>query len=258
MLYIVMLLVGTAAGMLGALIGIGGGVVMLPATQYVLRFSIPEAIGTTLFAVMFTALSGAWGHYRKGNVNLAWGIRLGLGGTIGVVAGSHVFKEYLSRQEHLLSLILALLFAFMTLRVAQDVLQTWRKRDDEAPRPSPRAPVWTMPLIGFVVGCLTGILGLGGGFIMVPALIYLYAAAPFQAVGTALLAIFPITAVGAFTKLSQGFVILPTALLMGAGTMIGVRLALPATRWIKPLLFKLIFAVLFLQLTISYLLRSFS
>ena len=78
-----------------------------------------------------------------------------------------------------------------------------------------------MPLIGLVVGCLTGILGLGGDLLS-PAMICVWRR-PYLAVGTTLLSIFPITAVGAFAKLSQGFVQLPIALLMGLGTLIGVN-----------------------------------
>lgn len=252
------IIVGVAAGILGAVLGIGGGVVMLPATQYLMNYNTATSIGTTLFAIMFTALSGAWGHYKQGNVKLEWGIKLGSGGLVGVILGSYIFKEYLSYQEHLLSLMLALLFAFMTIRMLKDVLQAWRNKGSMPPQITFRAPQWTMPLVGMVIGCLTGILGLGGGFLMVPAMIWLYGASPYQAVGTTLLSIFPITAVGAFVKLSQGFVVLPTALLMGAGTVLGVRLGVPATRLISPLVFKLIFTVLFLQLTINYLLRSFS
>jgi uncharacterized membrane protein YfcA len=75
-------------------------------------------------------------------------------------------------------------------------------------------------------------------------------------VGTTLLSILPITAVGAFAKLSQGFVELPIALLMGLGTLIGVQLGVPITRFIKPVIFKGMFTLLFIVLTFSYLLRS--
>lgn len=256
MSYVLIVLVGAAAGILGAILGVGGAVVMLPATEYLLHLSTVESIGTTLFAVMFTALSGAWGHYRQGNVNLSWGLRVGLGGLVGVLLGSYLFKEYLSSREQLLTLMLAVLFAFMTFRMGRETLREIKKHDLDQVQPKPRAPLWTMPLIGLLVGCLTGILGLGGGFLIVPAMIWLYGASPYLAVGTTLLSILPITAVGAFTKLFQGFVVLPIALLMGAGTLIGVQLGVPITRFIRPVVFKLLFTLLFIFLTISYLLNS--
>lgn len=257
MSYLLIVLVGVAAGVLGAIIGVGGAVVMLPATEYLLNLSTANSIGTTLFAVMFTALSGAWGHYRQGNVNFAWGLRVGVGGLVGVVLGSYLFKEYFSSREQLLTLMLAVLFGFMAVRMARDTWRELRNGDQDQNQPEPRAPLWTMPLIGVIVGCLTGILGLGGGFLIVPAMIWLYGAAPYLAVGTTLLAIFPITAVGAFTKLSQGFVVLPIALLMGLGTLAGVQLGVPITRIIKPVVFKGMFTLLFILLTVSYLFSSF-
>lgn len=256
MSYLLIILVGVAAGILGAIIGVGGAVVMLPATEHLLNLSTANAIGTTLFAVMFTALSGAWGHYRQGNVNFAWGLRVGLGGLVGVLLGSYLFKEYLSSREQVLTLMLAVLFGFMAVRMARDTLRELRNSDQGKNQPEPRAPLWTMLLVGLVVGCLTGILGLGGGFLIVPAMIWLYGAPPYLAVGTTLLAIFPITAVGAFAKLSQGFVVLPIALLMGLGTLAGVQLGVPITRVIKPFVFKGIFTLLFILLTITYLLNS--
>ena len=68
---------------------------MLPATEYLLNLSTANAIGTTLFAVMFTALSGAWGHFRQGNVNLSWGLRVGLGGLVGIILGSYLLRSIL-------------------------------------------------------------------------------------------------------------------------------------------------------------------
>jgi uncharacterized membrane protein YfcA len=254
--YFLIILVGMVAGILGAIIGVGGAVVMLPATEFLMNLSTANSIGTTLFAVMFTALSGAWGHYRQGNVNVSWGLRVGLGGLFGVVLGSYLFKEYLSTQEHLLTLMLAVLFAFLAIRMARDTWQEIKNRDRVQDPTGSRAPLWTMPILGLVVGCLTGILGVGGGFLIVPAMIWLYGAPPYLAVGTTLLAIFPITAVGAFAKLSQGFVVVPIALLMGAGTLIGTQLGVPVTRFIKPTVFKGIFTLLFILLTISYLSSS--
>ena len=63
--YFLIILVGMVAGILGAIIGVGGAVVMLPATQFLLNLSTVDSIGTTLFAVRFTSVSGAWGHYLQ-------------------------------------------------------------------------------------------------------------------------------------------------------------------------------------------------
>ena len=108
-------------------------------------------------------------------------------------------------------------------------------------------------LVGIIIGLITGIAGLGGGFLMVPAMIWLTGATPFQAVGTTLLAMFPIAAVGAFTKLSQGYVDLPVALLMGTGTIVGTQIGARTIHLINQRLFRMIFTILFCFLAINYL-----
>ena len=152
--------------------------------------------------------------------------------------------------------MLAVLFDFLTIRMAKDTWQDIRNHDRIQTQVIPKAPLWTMPIVGLVVGCLTGILGMGGGVLIVPAMMVLYRDPHYLAVGTTLMSIFPITAVGAFTKLSQGFVVLPIALLLGLGTLVGVQLGVPVTRFIKPAVFKGIFTLLFIMLTISYLASS--
>ena len=108
-------------------------------------------------------------------------------------------------------------------------------------------------LLGVIIGILTGVAGLGGGFLMVPAMIWLTGATPFQAVGTTLLAMFPTAAVGAFTKLSQGYVDLPVALLMGVGTIIGTQIGARTLHLINQRLFRIIFTILLCYLAINYL-----
>lgn len=229
---------------------------MLPATQYMLHLSVPLSIGTTLFAVMFTSMSGAWGHYKEGNVQVKWALYIGLGGLLGVALGSYVFQSYLSDQVHLLNVLLAALFAFVSYRMARESIAAWYTPSGPDAVGSKNLPLWTMSLLGFVTGSLTGMVGLGGGVILVPALIWLYGAKPYQAVGTALLAMFPITGVGALTKLIQGFVVLPVALLMGIGTILGSSLGVRLTHYISARYLKIIFTLLFVQLTVNYLLRS--
>ncbi|MGR6836881.1 sulfite exporter TauE/SafE family protein [Syntrophomonas erecta] len=253
--YIVMVAVGIAAGVLGAILGVGGGVVMLPATEYILGLTTTLAIGTTLFSIMFTSISGAYGHYKEGNVHITSAMLIGAGGLVGVLLGSYVFKQYLSSHTKMLEFLLGLLFLFMAIRMAREF---WKERgqaelDTDYIQEGKRLPLWTLTLVGLLTGSLTGMLGLGGGFIMVPAMIWLFAAAPYQAVGTTLLAMFPISAVGAFIKLFQGYVDLQVALLMGVGTIIGAQLGVLVTRYISRLVFKFIFALLFTYLSFNYL-----
>jgi len=106
---IILIVVGFLAGVLGGIIGTGGCSVMLPVLHFWMGYPAPIAVGTTLFAVIFTAISGGYGHLVRHNLDkraVAW---LGGAGIIGVLIGSWLFT-FLSNQSSLLGLILGLLF----------------------------------------------------------------------------------------------------------------------------------------------------
>lgn len=256
--YVIAVGAGILAGLLGALLGVGGGVVMLPATQFLMNFPPTLSIGTTLFAVIFTSASGAFGHFRVGNVLARASLLIGVGGLMGVGLGSHIFKQYLSRSATLLELLLGILFLYMAVRMA---CEAWRMAQPEAEntavktaeaRPAQSMLAAQLLLLGLVTGLLSGIMGLGGGFIMVPGIMWIMSVSPYQAVGSTLLAMFPIALLGGLIKLQQGFVNLPVSLLLGMGTIVGAQLGVKISSRVKPLLFKTIFALLFLYLFLNY------
>ena len=248
--YIITLLVGIVAGGLGSILGVGGGVVMLPVSEHLLGLNTPMAVGTTLFAVMFTAMTVALAHYRQGNVQINNALLLAAGGLLGVFFGSHIFNLYLSKNTVWLSLLLGFLFLTMAYRMGKEA---FNNEQPEITGQQSKYSALVLMLLGVIIGILTGVAGLGGGFLMVPAMIWLTGATPFQAVGTTLLAMFPTAAVGAFTKLSQGYVDLPVALLMGVGTIIGTQIGARTLHLINQRLFRIIFTILLCYLAINYL-----
>lgn len=256
LVYIIALITGCLAGILGSLLGISGGIIMLPANQFILGFSPVVAVGTSLLAAVFTTSSGAYGHFREGNVRLRSALLIGSGGLVGILMGSHLFKAYLSSNANILELLLGLLFLGMAFRMGREVYREWQEEI-----PQPRALPGTVPnttikliLLGVLTGTMAGVFGVGGGFILVPVLIWYFAAQPYTAVGTTLLAMLPYITVGALIKLQQGFVNLPTALLLGVGAIIGAQFGVVVSRRVKPTIFKLIFTLLFLYLAGQYLL----
>lgn len=258
LVYVIALITGSLAGMLGSLLGISGGIIMLPANQFILGFSPVVAVGTSLLAAIFTTSSGAYGHFRDGNVRLRSALLIGSGGLAGVLLGSHLFKAYLSSNTAILELLLGMLFLFMAFRMGLEVYREWRQG-------APQNRILQSPvqyqtikllLLGLLTGTMAGVFGIGGGFILVPVLIWYFGAQPYTAVGTTLLAMLPYIAVGGLIKLQQGFVNLPVALLLGLGAIIGAQFGVVISHKVKPLLFKLIFTMIFLYLAWQYLLPN--
>ncbi|MBO8158899.1 sulfite exporter TauE/SafE family protein [Thermosyntropha sp.] len=250
---LMVLLMGMTAGILGAILGIGGGVVMLPASEILLGLSSPVAVGTTLFAVIFTSVSGAFGHYRKGNVEVKSGLLVALGGITGVCAGSYIFKQYLTTNVELLKVLLGIIFLIMAAKMAWEVYAGWQKGEKADETKEKKIPFYYLILLGIFTGTLTGLLGLGGGFIMVPAMMWMLNLKPAKAAGTTLLAMLPIALFGGMIKLLQGFVDFETGFLMGLGTVIGAQIGVKISNVIRPELFKVCFTIIFILLAFDYL-----
>src|SRR5258708_3618842 len=192
----VLLGLGAAAGLLAGMFGVGGGFLATPLLIFV---GIPPAVAVASQAnqVIANSVSSLQVHWRRGNVDLRMGLVLLLGGMIGSTAGVSLFT-YLKRIGQI-DFVIAVLYVVMlsTIGVLMlfESLRTYlrRRRNPEAPRGKLHTHylVHRLPLklrfyksklyisallplgIGFASGLLSAILGVGGGFVLVPAMIYL-------------------------------------------------------------------------------------
>jgi uncharacterized membrane protein YfcA len=207
------LLIGLSLGLLGG----GGSILAVPVLVYIARVDVHAAIGMSLAIVGATALVGGLVHARAGRVDLRAGALFGVAGMIAAPLGA--------RASHLVApRLLLLLFAALMLGVGALML-----RGGGEVRTSRRPPKLAVPLAGLAVGLLTGFLGVGGGFLIVPALTLLAGLELPVAVGTSLLVITANSAAGLVSHLRQGEmpVALTAAFTLSAvvGALAGVRLS---------------------------------
>jgi uncharacterized protein len=249
---IALVVIGFFAGMLGGLIGTGGCSVMLPVIHFWMGYPAPIAVGTTLFAVIFTAISGAYGHLIRRNLDKRAVLWLGGGGIPGVLLGSWLFA-LLSGQSKLLGLILGLIFLWPAIRMVYESVAQRAMPEHEGPAITGSG--WGMGAFGFVVGIATGVAGVGGGYALVPGLIYMFGAPVYITMGTSLATIIPLAIVGGGIKLAQGFVDLPTGMLLAAGTIMGAQVGAAIIKRIKPTTLKLIFGIYFLYVASKFILN---
>lgn len=249
-----LLAVGLAAGFLGGIIGTGGCSVMLPILHFWMGYPAQVAVGTTLFAVIFTAISGGYGHLIRGNLDKRATLWLGISGIAGVLIGSWLFT-FLAAHSALLGLILGVLFLWPALRMIWEGI----RQSGLPPKQGEKinAPAGALALFGFVVGLATGIAGLGGGYALVPGLIYLFSAPVYLTMGTSLATMIPLALVGGGLKLAGGFVDLMTGLLLAAGTVIGAQIGAAVIKRFKPHTLKLIFGLYFLYVSIKFITAFF-
>jgi len=167
LLYLVYLLLGAVVGLLAGLLGIGGGLVIVPALLYVFthelalpaQLAMPMAIATSLSTIVFTGLSSAFTHYRLGNIRAAivlWCVLgIALGALLGPQVATRIPVESLKTTFAILVILLALQMVFIKPKKSDNKISTL-----------------TLVLIGFVTGIISSFMGIGGGAILVPALVW--------------------------------------------------------------------------------------
>lgn len=249
---LILLAVGVVAGVFGGLIGVGGSTIMLPVMYFALGFPEPVAIGTGLFVVIFTSLSGAVGHLVRGNLDRGVAVWIAAGGLLGVLIGSWLFS-LLVDQTRLLGLILGLVFLAPSLWMIRDGLRP-------AARPEPECIGGTPPghfLFGGGVGVLTGITGLGGGYALVPGLLYLFGAPVCVTMGTSLASMIPMAIVGGGIKLVEGYVAVGAGLILAAGSIAGAQAGAATITRFRPATLRLVFGLYFLYAAIRFVAAFF-
>ena len=173
---------GAVIGLLLGALGGGGSVLTVPALVLLLGVSAQEATTASLVVVGVTALVAAGGHARHGQVRWRAGLLVGLAGIPASVAGSWANRQVDER---------VLLLAFAAVMVVAATGMLLRGPGDE-PGEAPASTVrrwWHVLPVGLLVGALTGFLGVGGGFVVVPALVLVLRLPMAAAVGTSLLVI---------------------------------------------------------------------
>jgi uncharacterized membrane protein YfcA len=213
---------GLAVGLSLGLVGGGGSILAVPILVYILGEEVKDATTASLLIVGATALAGAADHARRGRVHVRTASFFGAAGSVGAVAGTAVNR--IASSETIL-----FLFALLLLAAAYGVLRTQDGFErPEAPVRGRRLWLEIVPA-GLGVGVLTGFFGVGGGFVIVPALVLLLGLPMQVAVGTSLLVIALTSAAAFAAHLSSGSLDWAVALAFTAagvaGALAGSRLA---------------------------------
>ncbi len=183
--YMLAALVGLSLGLMGG----GGSILTVPIFVYVLGYEPKLAIAMSLPVIGITSLAGAVGHWKAGNVNLRAATTFGVIAMIGAFAGARLAALIDGRVQLALLATVMLAAAVMMFRSARRVPDA-ASPDAASPAETTRAmPIGLLLPVALAVGVLTGVVGIGGGFLVVPALVLLARAPMKQAVGTSLLVI---------------------------------------------------------------------
>lgn len=189
-------LIGLALGLLGG----GGSILTVPIFVYVLGFGAKQAIAMSLAVVGTTSLFGAFSHWKAGNVNLRVAGIFGVVAMAGTYLGARLAVYFSGAAQLALFAVVMLLAAVFMFRGPRHSAPA----ADPTPQPVPaEMPIGLIVLEGVLVGVLTGLVGVGGGFLIVPALVLLGKIPMKQAIGTSLLVIAMKSAAGFVGYLGQ-------------------------------------------------------
>lgn len=237
---------GGAVGFLSGLFGVGGGFLMTPLLIFI---GIPPAVAVATEAnqIVASSVSGVIAHWRRGNVDLKMGFILLVGGGAGSTSGTFIFR--LLREMGQIDLAISVSFVVFlgvigSLMLAESGRKLIPTKGSGVKRRKAHSHYWAhgLPLkmrfhksklyisilpplvIGFLVGVLAAIMGVGGGFIMIPAMIYLIGMPTSVVIGTSLFQIIFVTANVTFLhSVTNQTVDIILALLLLSGAVVGAQ-----------------------------------
>lgn len=210
----ILVLIGLVGGFTAGLLGIGGGVIMVPLLAFVGGLTFHAATAVSLVQVFMAAVSGVARHYRQGTVNVRIALLMGAGSVTSSAISSALAPSIPA---------FWLQTAFLLLVLASAVTLLMPKKEPPAGQPVKVATPTAVGL-GVMAGCIAGTLGAGGGFALVPIMIYVLGMPTKLSIGTSLAVVLLGGLSGVVVKFGTGQIEVATALAVVAGGMVGAQL----------------------------------
>lgn len=236
------------AGLLGGLLGLGGGVVLVPALSTVLGVPLPEAVGTSLIAVSATSISSSIAYIRQQLTDVELGISLVAWTSIGALFGGMLGLRAGAPLIAAVFLLLALYTAFILVR--RHVLAKSGPAEQTTTRPGLAYPLM------LVSGALSGLLGIGGGPVNVPVMNILLGQPMKRAVATSSFMVGVTAAAGGILYLRAGRIDPLVAGLAVVGVAIGAQIAGVLQKHIPTRHLALIFAIVLVGVGIQMAVKN--
>jgi uncharacterized membrane protein YfcA len=292
---LLLLAIGFCVGVLGGFFGVGGAWIVTPALN-IFGFPMPYAIGTDFAHIFGKSIVATKKHGKMGNVDWKLGFTIPLGTILGVEIGAQVIMAMEKWGEtigyDLVGSVVRWTYIIMLFSLSSWMMYDYfviRKRkeqmllsSDESDFNQPRKKtvieklrdikippmisypksgiesisIWVIIFIFFFAGLISGFLGVGGGFIKMPTMVYLLGCPTALAVGTDLFVVMLDGAYGCFTYAMKGRVELFAAVFMLVGASIGAQIGVTAVKYIRGYGIRLLFAVMIAFAGLSVLLKQ--
>ena len=280
---LLIVLLGMLVGGLSGLFGVGGGFLMTPLLIFL---GIPPAVavGTEAPHVLASSVSGVIAHWRRKNVDFKMGFFLMIGGVVGSTVGVNLFKilKVFGQIDIVIQMLFLIFLGFigfsMAFESAKTTITKYRTTSSIRTKLHQHSWIHGLPfklrfhrsklyisaippiIIGFFVGVLSAMMGVGGGFIIIPAMVYLLGMSTNVVVGTSLFQIIFVTANSTFFQsyLNQTVdIVLASLMIVGGvigaqiGARLGTKLKAEYLRGILAILVLAVCAKIFTDLTLT-------
>ena len=280
---LLIVLIGMLVGGLSGLFGVGGGFLMTPLLIFL---GIPPAVavGTEAPHVLASSVSGVIAHWRRKNVDFKMGFFLMIGGVVGSTVGVNLFKilRIFGQIDIVIQMLFLIFLGFigfsMAFESAKTTITKYRTTSSIRTKLHQHSWIHGLPfklrfhrsklyisaippiIIGFFVGVLSAMMGVGGGFIIIPAMVYLLGMSTNVVVGTSLFQIIFVTANSTFFQsyLNQTVdIVLASLMIVGGvigaqiGARLGTKLKAEYLRGILAILVLAVCAKIFTDLTLT-------
>jgi len=265
---LLIVVLGFLVGLLSGMFGVGGGFLTTPLLIF---YGIPPTVAVASATTQITgaSVSGAMVHMRRGGVDMKMAGVMILGGLFGSFVGAALFRllQSTGQIDVVIGLLYVLILAWIGILMLIDSLKSlgYLQAETEGQRPRHNRWIASLPYrwrfhgsgvyisplapfaLGFLAGTLTVFLGIGGGFILVPAMIYLFAMPARVVIGTSLVMILAVSAVTTMVHaITTRAVDVVLAALLLVGGVIGAQYGALLTLRVKPDMLRLALAVIIL------------
>ncbi len=281
---LILLAIGFCLGVMGGFFGMGGGWIVTPALN-IFGFPMPLAIGTDLLHIYGKSIVAVKKHAKLGNVDIPLGILVSIGMMIGVELGARVvmFLAAKGLAGPIIRYVYMILLAFLGCYILYDYYTAIKKVPVKVPKTSKvsskpglaakiqhikvppmislkasgvKVSFWTLFGIGVLIGIMAGFMGVGGGFALVPAFIYLVGVPTAVAVGSSLLCCVISGAYGGFSYSMKGRVEIVAAMILLLGASIGAQIGASAVKYVRGYGIRFLYGVMLLLAATSVLLKQ--
>ena len=253
--------VGIGVGVFGALVGIGGGLIMVPLFMLTMLApngstfqNVQQVIGTSLFGVLLNAMSGTWAYIRQKRVMFRAAVPFALATIPGAWMGSYI-TEYFTGSSFSITFGITL--------VALGIFMYLKSRSKKATASAESFDVATAQfnmtvgiILSFGVGFLSSILGIGGGVIHVPMMVFILGFPAHVAVATSTSVLMVSSAIGVVSHAWLDHIVWIPALAVGFGAIVGAQIGAKIAKKSKPRIIVILLSCVMVLLGIQFIYKG--